>query len=485
MNSPIISTLSRSDGSEVNIIHTQHVSAPIGTLGPFVGLAEWMEYEREEWTEVTVPGASLEISDVDLCLGTGPLFDFGALVSTPDLSTFGTTTLTNTAILNTTSSSAPRLFTPHPKSSQSVIGCSIAESTNHFAGSATLNVNHTQHFSAINTTVMACHDTLRSNDDISNTKDSTRPSFCSSTTGITRCLFTGCFSTYSEGAAISLDSSNSVAIAECSFADCFCSSASTGIGGAVFVDEHSSFFYDGPQTTITKSSVANCRAHWGSGVCLRKHKTVTISEFVVENCSELEAGLSSKKTGLGALLISNTDESVCVSNSLFSHFHNDHAGSIFLNGSLLQNTFNCLAFRGSSVEKGEESRDFATTLPSSADLALMFSSYDSTSFGDAQPFVAIGTTDSSGNLTITKSVADLIACVPTAQTLQLSNQNLHLLSHKSVHVWLVLLTQKKEIHGFPFVHGTDSEDERDRNVDEVKWSVLFSKSASADNSCPF
>ncbi|KAK2948602.1 hypothetical protein BLNAU_16501 [Blattamonas nauphoetae] len=362
----------------------------------------------EDSAEVTVTGTSLKISDVDLCLGTGPLVDFGRRNERPDLSAIVTTTLTNSTILNTTSSSAPHPFAPHPTISQSVIGCLIAESTNHFAGTATLNVNHVQHFSALNTTVMACHDTLRSNDDVSNKNYSTRPSFCSSTTGITRCLFKGCFSTYSEGAAISLDSSNSVAIAECSFADCFCSSASTGIGGAVCVDEHSSYFSDGPQTTITKSSVANCRAHWGSGVCLRNHRTVTISEFVVENCSELEAGLSSKKTGLGALLISNTDESVSVSNSLFSHCHNDHAGSIFLNGSLLQNTFNYLAFRGSSVEKQDESRDFATTLHSSTDLALMFSDFDSTSFGDAEPFVAIGTTDSSGNLTIRKSVADLI-----------------------------------------------------------------------------
>ncbi|KAK2955483.1 hypothetical protein BLNAU_9530 [Blattamonas nauphoetae] len=375
---PIIVTLSSSGRSEVTITSTKHESASIGTLLPLVRLTERTDSETEESAEVIVTGANLEINHVDLCLGTGPLVDFGERNEGPDVSAIITTILTNSAILNTTSTSAPHPFTPLPTISQSVIGCSIAESTNHFTGTSTLNVNHAQHFSAINTTVTACHDSLQSNDDYTNKNYTTRPYFTSSTTAITRGLFKGCFSTYSEGGAVGFDSYNSITIAECSFTDCYCSSASTGVGGALFVDEYM-WIYEGPKTTITKSSVANCRAHWGSAVCLSNHQTIVISEFVVENCSKLEMDLSSKKTGLGALLISTTDGSVSVSNSLFSHCHNDHAGSLFLNGSLLQNTFNSVAFRGSSVEKGDNSRDFATTLPSTAELTSMFSNCDSTS----------------------------------------------------------------------------------------------------------
>ncbi|KAK2959955.1 hypothetical protein BLNAU_5152 [Blattamonas nauphoetae] len=377
----------------------------------------------DDSAEVTVPGSNLEISQSDLYLGTGPLVDFGEFRSTQDLSTVVTTTLTNTVILNTTSTSAPRLFTPLPTISQSVIGCSIAESTNHFAGTATLNVNHQQQFSAINTTVITCHDSLQSNADYTDTNYSSRPNIYTGSYSYTRCLFKGCYTNYSSGAAIGIGSQGTLSVTDCSFVDCYSASASVGKGGAICFYEYMTS-YDGPKTTITRSSVANCRAHWGSAVCLSNNLRITLSEFVVENCSKFETALSNKKTGLGALYIMNATESVRVSNVVFSHCHNDHAGAVFLNTTTASHSFDSIAFRGSSVEKGDDSRDFATTLPSTSDFASMFSNCDSTSFGADKPLFAVGTTDSEGNLTITDSLVDIIAGVATQKKLTIASFSL-------------------------------------------------------------
>ncbi|KAK2946834.1 hypothetical protein BLNAU_18211 [Blattamonas nauphoetae] len=422
-NSPIIATLSSSGGSEVNIMNTQHVSASSGTLLPFVQLAKSTESEIGHSAELTVTGANMDICESDLCLGTGLLVDFGELGSLADVSALVSTTLTNTAIVNTTSSSAPHAFAALPTISQSVIGSSIAHSTNHFAGTATLNVNHAQHFIALNSTVLSCHTALQSNEDYSNMNYTTRPAISDEYASFTRCLFKNCYTNSSNGGALNIISRGSLSVTECSFAGCYCSSRSNGQGGAIcFSEFHSS--YSGPTTTITKTSVANCRAHWGSAVCLNNNLKITISELVVENCSKFEEPLSSKKTGLGALHVLNTETSASLSNSVFSHCHNDHAGGVFVSSSKATHRFESLAFRGSSVEKGDNSRDFATTLASSSDFASMFSNCDSTSFGDEKPLVAVGTTDSDGNLDITHSLTDLIAGVATQQKLSIVSLSL-------------------------------------------------------------
>ncbi|KAK2952251.1 hypothetical protein BLNAU_12810 [Blattamonas nauphoetae] len=418
---PIIVTRSSSSRSEVKIINTQHVSASYGTLLPFVQLAPSPDSEMEDSTEVSVIGAELDISHCDLCFGTGPLVDFGEIQSMPDLSTIVTTTLIDTVILNTTSSSAPHPFAPLPTISQSVIGCSITDCTNHFAGTAVLNINHAQHFSTLNTTVMSCHTTLPSNTDYTNMNFTTRPSLSASTTGITRCLFKTCFTSL-EGAAISLFSSNSIAIAECSFADCYCSADSNGLGGAVFVTSNVLDFGD-PSTTITKSSFANCRAHWGSAISLYHHQRVTISELAVENCLDLKL-LWLQMTGLGALNVVDTTEYVSIFNCIFSHCHNENAGSVILEMSNASHNCDSLAFRANSVEKQSVTRDFVTTLPPSSDFASMISNCDSTSFGDSKPLVAVGTTDYGGNLHITHSLTDLIAGVPTQRKLSIASLSL-------------------------------------------------------------
>ncbi|KAK2952249.1 hypothetical protein BLNAU_12808 [Blattamonas nauphoetae] len=417
---PIIVTRSSSSRSEVKIINTQHVSASYGTLLPFVQLAPSPDSEMEDSTEVSVIGAELDISHCDLCFGTGPLVDFGEIQSMPDLSTIVTTTLIDTVILNTTSSSAPHPFAPLPTISQSVIGCSISDCTNHFAGTSVLNINHAPHFSAINTTVMACHTTLQSNADYTNKNLSISTGYYSGTHSFTRCLFKNCCATDGNGGAITIYSEETLFITECSFAGCSCSPKSSGKGGAFYIKDYD----DGhPTTTISQTSVANCRAHWGSAVYLF-HQRVTISELAVENCSDVKM-LRTNKTGLGALYLVDTTEYVSIFNCIFSHCHNEHAGSVILELSNASHNCDSLAFRANSVEKQSVTRDFVTTLPSSSDFASMFSNCDSTSFGDSQPIVAVGTTNHYvGTLTITKSITTIIACVPTHKKLSITSFSL-------------------------------------------------------------
>ncbi|KAK2946837.1 hypothetical protein BLNAU_18215 [Blattamonas nauphoetae] len=420
-NSPILATLSSCGGSEVNIMNTQHVSASSGTLLPFVQLAKSPESKIDVSAGATVNGANLDISESDLCLGTGPLVDFGELGSLADVSAIVSTTLTNTAIVNTTSSSAPHAFAALPTISQSVIGSSIAHSTNHFAGTATLNVNHPQHFTALNSTVLSCHTALQSNEDYTNMNYSSRLSKTATSGTFTRCLFKNCYTDYYSGGALYLTSRETIFITECSFADCYVTSRGDEFGGAVHIHMYIS---KGAQTTITKTSVANCRGYQGSAVSITNQESITISELVVENCSNPAEPHYYGYTGLGALYISDTNTSVVVSDSVFSHCHNDHAGGVFVSSSKATHTFESLAFRGSSVEKGDNSRDFATTLASSSEFDSMFSNCDSTSFGDEKPLVAVGTTDYDGNLDITHSLPDLIAGVASKQKLSIASLSL-------------------------------------------------------------
>ncbi|KAK2946843.1 hypothetical protein BLNAU_18221 [Blattamonas nauphoetae] len=421
MNSPIIATLSSSGGSEVNIMNTQHVSASFGTLLPLVQLAKSTESEIDVSAELKVTGANLDIRESDLCLGTGPLVDFGVLGSLADVSAIVSTTLTNTAMVNTTSSSAPHAFAALPTISQSVIGSWIADSTNHFAGTATLNVNHPQHFIALNSTVLSCHTTLQSNEDYTNMNYSSHFRKTSASGTFSRCLFKNCYTNRYSGGALCLTSRETIFITECSFADCYCTYDTEAFGGAISIDY---YFYSSPTSTITKTTVANCRGYRGSAVSITNHISITISELVVENCSNPNQPHYQDKTGLGALYISDTNTSIVVSDSVFSHCHNDHAGGVFVSSSKATHRFGSLAFRGSSVEKGDNSRDFATTLDSSSEFASMFSNCDSTSFGDEKPLVAVGTTDYDGNLDITHSLPDLIAGVATQQKLSIASLSL-------------------------------------------------------------
>ncbi|KAK2958231.1 hypothetical protein BLNAU_6718 [Blattamonas nauphoetae] len=112
-----------------------------------------------------VHGSGLHLNDILLHLGTGPLFDFGVLSSLSAAIPSITISLTHSSLRNVSSlapESTQRLF---PQARQILVSCGVEESTNHFSGTATADVNMCGSFLARNSSFAKCSSNLVASDE--------------------------------------------------------------------------------------------------------------------------------------------------------------------------------------------------------------------------------------------------------------------------------------------------------------------------------
>ncbi|KAK2951286.1 hypothetical protein BLNAU_13773 [Blattamonas nauphoetae] len=263
--------------------------------------------------DISCTGFSL--SDTELTHPTGILCNFGCIDPQTALSSFlqqPSTTLLNTQLTNVTSpSSNPTIQKYLPKIDQTVIGCVVKHSTNHFSGTTIRDFNSGGSFLAINSSFAHCTDTLVPSDTHPNyilqNYTGTNRLFLESPSGtilVQRCSFEHMSNTQANGGAgICVHHfTGDVTVKECLFIDC----TTTSSGGAVVLNCLSPYF----PATVEDSTFIHCTAPTASVGALSSTNTnpLTVVGCVFDMCQA--------KMVAGAIGFSGRTE-VSLSNDVF------------------------------------------------------------------------------------------------------------------------------------------------------------------------
>ncbi|KAK2949334.1 hypothetical protein BLNAU_15714 [Blattamonas nauphoetae] len=103
-----------------------------------------------------VHGSGVYLSSIDLGFGTGPLFDFGVLNSLSAAVPSTTISLTHSSLRNVSSLAPETTRQLFAQTRQILVSCVVEDSTNHFSGTATADVNMCGSFLASNSSFSKC-----------------------------------------------------------------------------------------------------------------------------------------------------------------------------------------------------------------------------------------------------------------------------------------------------------------------------------------
>ncbi|KAK2958963.1 hypothetical protein BLNAU_5979 [Blattamonas nauphoetae] len=292
-------------GSSVSVISSVHESRGFGVLLPVVSsISKWLDGERSDrlkwldvgrdgWVEdggISVCGAGVSVSDVDLVVGSGPLFgvwesDSRCLSLSVRSTCWVWTRLIGSKSWNTTSSGCVRDGVRDEVGGvvEGIVGCSIWSCTNHLCGTAIVGMGDGGSVLSHNTSFTGCHTPSSPNDDpdthTRHTQHFTiRTKLSNETTPnhvFTLCTFKECSSDGDGGAIYAWTIELTLQIERCSFHAC---SSFMG-GGAVYLyPPHTS------ESTFTLCSSSfigsSCAKGYGGSVSLSYLTALYISDCV-------------------------------------------------------------------------------------------------------------------------------------------------------------------------------------------------------------
>ncbi|KAK2943806.1 hypothetical protein BLNAU_21284 [Blattamonas nauphoetae] len=327
-------------GSWISVIDSVHESSDCLVLLPLV----WeMSSELDESGSVLVSGSGMEVSNVHLIAGSGPLFGRSeqATRETRRDDSRVETRLIGSRIVNTTSEVGVRSGVEGI--GEGLVGCSVSSSTNHLCGTAIGGMDDGGSLLSLNTSFTCCHTPSWTNADPNirqnqYLKGRTAISSITSPHVFTLCTFKQC-SAQKNGGAIATETNKIILqIDQCSFHTCSCI-ISTGWGGAISVCPP-----DGGQATlsVSSSSFFGCTAPFGGSLYLFRVHDLSVSECVF---------LDSKSSFFGgAIAIANTSfgASAGITNTLFQNCRETTTGTSF--GGAAFHIHNCPSHKLSYVQ---------------------------------------------------------------------------------------------------------------------------------------
>ncbi|KAK2945660.1 hypothetical protein BLNAU_19394 [Blattamonas nauphoetae] len=354
-------------GSSINVIDCSHISSTSMVLLPLVSTSTCPPTPSRDSSStktlspdiifpfLSVSGVALEISNVELNLGTGPLLDFGKLTKlserSEEIDGGGISTVIVGSVLRNVTSPGGRI---HRLSlpidfSQKLVGTTMTRCTSHLSGTGCLDINAFGSVCCANTSFSHCS----SNPDPPAwpkpfPRYFTVPSrfAFSNTTQLTLtfhlCTFTSMKST-GDGACVKVHSICDVRISECSFRTV------EGCDGAAL------FFRGGRRKpgslSISLSSFVDCTGtSFGAGLY-----TLDVALLSIDRCVFKNMLVSTERSAGGALhLISTRTTSIseCVFMECACSDAKGIGGAIFVPTSFL--TMTSVQFRGNKAQNGSD-----------------------------------------------------------------------------------------------------------------------------------
>ncbi|KAK2958989.1 hypothetical protein BLNAU_6005 [Blattamonas nauphoetae] len=330
-------------GSSVSVIDSVHESSGFGVLLPVVSsISKWLDGERSDRLElldvgrdgwvseggISVCGVGVSVCDVDLVVGSGPLFgvwesDSRCLSLSVRSNCWVWTRLIGSKIWNTTSSGCIRDGDGVRGIAEGIVGCSVWSCTNHLCGTAIVGMGDGGSVLSHNTSFTGCHTPSSPNDDADtdtrhNEHFTTHTVLSKATTlnhVFTLCTFKQCTSDGDGGAIITYFSGLNLQIERCSFHAC----SSDNNGGVIYLraslSPPSSF-------SLSSSSFVDCSTQYFGGCVYISY----LSSLTITNCVVLNSTASS---GAGALFIKDCSfgDSSGISNTLFQNCTQTNASS--------------------------------------------------------------------------------------------------------------------------------------------------------------
>ncbi|KAK2949798.1 hypothetical protein BLNAU_15280 [Blattamonas nauphoetae] len=288
-------------GSSVRVIDSVHESCDAGVLLPLVWersseWEKWKDTEREGWGDVGsnfVSGSGLEVKNVHLIVGSGPLF--GGLeesINASEMQSFEVETrLVGSLIWNTTSrvgdaegvraGGSGGLGRVVVGIAEGIVGSDVQESTNHLSGTAIGGMDVGGSVLSHNTSFTRCHTPSSQNADTNTRLNKHYKNRFIVTSGTTLnhkfslCTFKKCTSSNQGGAMYAARAGFNIQIERCSFHNC----TSTSDAGAVYINSVDGTF------SLSSSIFIGCSAErYGGSVVMRNLTAVSISR-----CAFLDA----------------------------------------------------------------------------------------------------------------------------------------------------------------------------------------------------
>ncbi|KAK2958983.1 hypothetical protein BLNAU_5999 [Blattamonas nauphoetae] len=300
-------------GSSVSVIDSVHESSAFGVLLPVVSSnskwldgersdqLEWLDVGRDGWVSeggISVCGVGVSVRDVDLVVGSGPLFgvwesDSRCLSLSVRSNCWVWTRLIGSKIWNTTSSGCVRDGVRDGVGAigEGIVGCSVLSCTNHLCGTAIVGMGDGGSVLSHNTSFSGCHTPSSPNADPNtrlNRYFSSQSSLLNTPTPnhiFTLCTFKKCSAENSGGAIRSSSDGIHLKIERCSFHTC----SSPNDGGAVYL-------YPSPSPpssfSLSSSSFVGCSANEdGGSVCLLN--LLDLSILCIADCVFLNSRIKS------------------------------------------------------------------------------------------------------------------------------------------------------------------------------------------------
>ncbi|KAK2944158.1 hypothetical protein BLNAU_20905 [Blattamonas nauphoetae] len=286
-------------GSTVYLIDSVHESSSCGTLLPLTCVLrmereekEWLERERDGWGEtgeIWVSGSGMEVQNVCLIVGSGPLFGRSEDEKKDRLGRKKCevwTRLFGSRIWNTTS----RLGNGVEGMGEGIVGCTVWSSTNHLCGTAIGGMDHGGSVLSQNTSFTHCHTPSLPNADAEtrHSQHFTTPTKLSvkypRNHAFTLCTFKKCTSS-SHGGAIytGLEGAN-LQMEKCSFNECH----ADDYGGGVClraINPYTCTF------SLSSSSFVGCSTdYWGGSVFFATCNSLYIDDCVFVDSTTFSSG---------------------------------------------------------------------------------------------------------------------------------------------------------------------------------------------------
>ncbi|KAK2946171.1 hypothetical protein BLNAU_18915 [Blattamonas nauphoetae] len=312
-----------------------HWSSTSPSLLPFVSFARSLsspsngQHASFGLDCVCISGCGLSLSNTNLVLGSGPLFDFGRIGS--DNATLRTisSTLSASSLTNTTSPSPSHRSASAFRGgwNQRVCGSCVMKSTNHLYGTTIIDMNRGGSLLSHNTSFTECHTPSRPSP---NTQydydgmhfDSRIELFGDQflTDVFSLCTFDGCESAYT-GGAIDCDASDiNVQVKQCSFRSC----RADRQGGALW-------FYcpgDSAALLVFESIFSNClAANDGGDLHIKQTYSLTISD-----CFFIDSSATEGSGGSISLASIRSYSTNIVSNCLFENCRTEEGSDQYYQG---------------------------------------------------------------------------------------------------------------------------------------------------------
>ncbi|KAK2949349.1 hypothetical protein BLNAU_15729 [Blattamonas nauphoetae] len=278
-----------------------------------------------------VHGSGVCLSSTDLGFGTGPLFDFGVLNSLSAAVPQTTISLTHSSLRNVSSVAPKTTRQLFAQTRQILESCVVEDSTNHFSGTATADVNMCGSFLASNSSFSKCSSNLapshshptytlshRTGADVITVATGTQIEEVK----ITRCSFKSMTSSTTASSVHFVTSVGNTEIAECSFFDCY---GTSSLGGTVFVKLDRSIAYSAKCSSCV---FVRCRGQPTNGAALEFDRAMpyTVSDCVFYQTESTDKG--------AALILSNTQHCQSLSTVFNSIFESSFSGNVYSGAAL-------------------------------------------------------------------------------------------------------------------------------------------------------